>query len=260
VSSDRWLVSTLITIHLVAISVASLPDPRELSLVGSASRPTAADDALARTVTPTLDAAVAALAPLEDRAFRLTTPLRTLTRTYIQAGLGQRWNMFSNPLTADQYVRVAHYVESSRQPGRIRVFRELVLPGQRENRARLVHMFRDKAIINSLEALAFNRLETHDAARSSDLYPVGAYFGNRFKAAYLAPDETVVRTEVWFGAAPMPPPGRRLTERALQQRWDVLQRYWDGPDEAPPAGTPPLQGTLQGEADIAWRLDYVQKP
>ena len=155
-------------------------------------------------------------------------------------------------------MRVAHYVESSSQPGRIRVFRELVLPGQRENRARLVHMFRDKAIINSLEALAVNRLETHDAARSSDLDPVGAYFGNRFKTAYLAPDETVMRTEVWFGAAPMPPPGRRLTERALQQRWDVLQRYWDGPDEAPLAGTPPLQGTFQGEADIAWRLDYVQ--
>ena len=256
-SSGRWLVSTLIAIHLTAISVASLPDPRELNLVGSASRPTPAADALARTVTPILDATVVALTPLEEQAFRLTTPLRALTRTYIQAGLRQKWNMFANPVTADQYVRVVHYVGSSREPGRIRVFSELALPGQRENRPRLVHMFRDKAILNSLEALAVNRLEAHDAARSSDLDPVAAYFGNQFKAAYLAPGETVVRTEVWFGGAPMPPTGRRVTDSALQARWDVLQRYWDGPDEASASPTPPLQGTLQGEADIAWRLDYV---
>ena len=257
-SSERWLISTLIAIHLIAISAASLPDPRELSLVGSAARPAAPADALARTVTPALDATVAALAPIEAQAFRLTAPLRALTRTYIQAGLRQKWNMFANPVTADQYVRVAHYVESSREPGRIRVFRELALPGQRENRARLVHMFRDKAILNSLEALAVNRLESHDAERSSDLEPVSAYFGNRFKTSYLAPDETVVRTEVWFGAAPMPPTGRRLTDSALQERWDVLQRYWDGPDETSPAATPPQRGALQGDADIAWRLDYAR--
>ena len=258
-STERWLVSTLIAIHLIAISAASLPDPRELSLVGSGARPAPPADALARTVTPTLDAAVAALTPLEEQAFRLTAPLRMLTRTYIQAGLRQRWNMFSNPVPADQYVRVVHYVGSSREPGRVRVFSELALPGQRENRARPVHMFRDKAILNSLEALAVNRLESHDASRSSDLEPVAAYFGNRFKAAYLAPGETLVRTEVWFGGAPIPPTGQRVTDSTLQERWGVLQRYWDGPDEAPAAPTPPRQGALQGEADIAWRLDYVQK-
>jgi hypothetical protein len=258
VSSDRWLVSTLIAIHLIAITAASVPDPRELGLIGSAARQAPPPDALARAVTPVLDATVAALTPVEAQAFRLTTLLRALTRTYIQAGLRQKWNMFSNPVTADQYVRVAHYVESSREPGRIRVFRELALPGQREDRPRLVHLFQDKAILNSLEALAFNRLERHDPERSSELDPVGAYFANRFKAAYLAPDETVVRTEVWFGAAPMPPTGRRLTDSALQERWDVLQRYWDGPDQGPPAATPPQPGALQGDADIAWRLDYVR--
>ena len=64
--------------------------------------------------------------------------------------------MFANPVTADQYVRVVHYVESSREAGRIRMFSELALPAQRENRVRLVHRFRDKAILNSFETFAAN--------------------------------------------------------------------------------------------------------
>jgi hypothetical protein len=164
VSSDRWLLSTLIAIHLVAISAASVPDPRELNLV----RPAAAVppfDPIARIAAPALNAVVDALGPLEAQAYRFTAPLRALTGIYVQAGLRQKWNMFSNPVTADQYVRVAYYV-TSREAGRVRVFRELALPGQPEDRARLVHMFRDKAILNSLEALVVSRLEHSEAERS----------------------------------------------------------------------------------------------
>jgi hypothetical protein len=256
VSSERWLVSTLIAIHLVAISASSLPYPRELDLVRAA--PGQPVDVIARTVAPALNAAVAVVTPLEAHAFALTASIRAITRIYIQAGLRQKWNMFANPVVTDQYVRMAHYVESSRDQGRIRVFRELVLPGQREDRPRLVHMFRDKAILNSLETLAVNRTEHPEARNYSDLDPVAAYFRNRFTEAYLAPGETVQRTEVWFGVAPTPPVGDRLPDSQLQARWSLLQRYWDGPVEVPARRTPTQPGALESEADIVWRLEYVQ--
>jgi hypothetical protein len=256
VSNERWLLSTLIAIHLVAVSAASLPDPRELNFVPPAAT-SPPIDSIARIATPTLNAAADALSPLEAQAYRLTAPVRALTRFYIQAGLRQRWNMFSNPVTADQYMRVAHYVRSAREPNRLRVFRELALPGQPENRARLVHMFRDKALMNSIEAFVVNGQE-HPDVEPSDLVPVAAYFGNRFRSAYLTAGEEITRTEIWYGLAPTPPTGDRLTDSQLQKRWDVLQRYWDGPLEVSAPVTPLQRGALQGEADIVWRLNYVQ--
>jgi len=258
VSSDRWLLSTLIGIHLVAISAASLPDPRELDFVKPAAAAALPFDSIARIVAPAMNAVVAALTPLEAQAYRFTAPIRSLTGIYIQAGLRQKWNMFANPVTADQYVRVAHYVGSSREPGRVRVFRELALPGQREDRLRPVHVFRDKAILNSLEALAVHSLENPDTDHSSDLDPIAAYFAGRFRDSYLTSDEKLTRTEIWFGAAPMPPTGERLADSQLQERWAVLQRYWNGPVDAPAPVTPLQPGVLQGEADIVWRLDYVR--
>jgi hypothetical protein len=257
VSAERWLFSTLIAIHLVAISAWSLPDPRELALV----RPEAAvrpADSIARIVTPALDAIVAALTPLEAKAYQVTAPLRALTQTYVQAGLRQKWTMFANPVTADQYVRVAHYVRSSREPGRVRVFRELALPGQDEARIRLVHTFRDKAVLNPFEALAVHRSEHPDVDRFSDLDPIAAYFASQFRAAYLTPDEAITRTEVWSGLSPMPATGSRLTDSQLQERWAVLQRYRDGPVDAPVPGVPLQPGALQSESDIVWRLEHVQ--
>jgi hypothetical protein len=256
VSSDRWLLSMLIAVHLVAISAASVPDPRELDLVTS---PAAVPrfDPIGRIAAPALNAVVAALGPAEADAYRFTAPIRALTGIYVQAGLRQKWNMFANPVTADQYMRLAYYV-TSREAGRVRVFRELVLPGQPEDRARLVHMFRDKAILNSLEALVVNRLEHSEGERVSDLDPIAASFGNRFRAAYLTPYESITRTEIWFGMAQTPATGERLTDSQLQGRWAVLQRYWDGPVDVPPPVTPLQLGALQGESDIVWRLEYAQ--
>ena len=256
-SSERWLLSALIAIHLVAISVSSLPDPRELDLVrpATAVRP---PDSIAHIVTPVLDAIVAALTPLEAQAYRFTAPIRSLTRTYVQAGLRQKWTMFANPVIADQYVRVAHYVRSSREPRRVRVFQELALPDQREDRVRLVHAFRDKAILNPFEALAVNRFEHPGVDSFSDLDPIAAYFDNHFRAAYLTPDEAITRTEVWYGLAPMPATGDRLTDSRLDERWAVLQRYRDGPVDAPVPVAPLQPGALQSESDIVWRLEHVQ--
>jgi hypothetical protein len=257
VSRDRWLLSTLIAIHLVAISAASLPDPHELS-VGISVAAVSPVDRSARVAPTPLEAIVATLGPMEAAAHRLTEPIRTLTRSYVQAGLRQKWNMFANPVTADQYARVAYYVRSSREPSRVRVFRELVLPGQREDRVRLVHMFRDKAILNSFEALAVNRLERPDSEHFADLDPIAAYFSDRFRAKYLTPDEAITRTEIWFGLAATPAIGDRLTDSQQQQRSTVLERYRDGPVDAPAPGVPLQAGFVQAESDIVWRLEYVQ--
>jgi hypothetical protein len=257
VSSERWLLSTLIAIHLVAISASSLPDPREVDQF----RPPAAvqpADSISHVVTPVLDAIVNALAPVEAQAYRFTAPIRALTRTYVQAGLRQKWTMFANPVTADQYVRVAHYVRSSREPQRLRVFWELALPGQPEDRVRLVHAFRDKAILNPFEALAVNRFEHPGADRFSDLDPIVAYFDNHFRAAYLTPDEAITRTEIWSGLAPMPATGDRLTDSQLDERWAVLQRYREGPGDALVPVVPLQPGAFQSESDIVWRLEHVQ--
>jgi hypothetical protein len=258
VSSERWLLSLLIVIHLVAISASSVPDPRDLNATRAAAPP--ATDSVARFATPAWDALFAVLAPLEAQVFRFTAPLRTLTRTYVQAGLRQKWDMFANPVTTDLYVRVVHAVESSREPGRIRMFAELVLPAQQEDRVRLVHKFRDKAVMNSLETFAADRRDHPEAHDSSDLEPIATYFGKRFRAAYLAQDETVLRTEVWFGAALIPPIGQRVPNSQLHERWAVLQRYWDGPVESLSPAVPSRPGVLQGESDIVWRLDYVDTP
>jgi hypothetical protein len=255
VSSEKSLISTLIALHLAAISASSLPDPRELKLVRAADG-TPPQDAIARTVTPALDAAVAVLIPLEAHVFRATAPIRALTRPYVQAGLQQKWNMFANPFAADQYVRVRYHVGSSVQPGRIRLFQELVLPDQREDQPRLVHKFRDKAILHAFETLSVRRVDHPDAV--ADLNPIAAYFARRFKAVYLAQDEMVLATEVWFGAAPIPATGHRLTDAQLQQRSAVIERYREGPMEVPGPVMRLEEGALQSESDIVWRLDSVQ--
>jgi hypothetical protein len=257
VSSERWLLSLLIVIHLVAISASSVPDPRDLN-AARATAP-AATDSIARFATPAWNALFAVLAPLEAQVYRFTAPLRALTRTYIEAGLRQKWDMFANPVTADQYVRVMHYVESSREPGRMRVFAELALPAQQEDQVRLVHKFRDKAILNSFETFAARVRDHPEAHDTSPMEPIAAYFGRRFRARYLAQDETVLRTELWFGAAPTPPIYKRVADSQLQARLAVLRRYWEVPVESLSSAVPSIPGVLQGESDIVWRLDYVDK-
>lgn len=209
-------------------------------------------------MTPVLDGAVAILRRLEAQAFQLTVPVRELTRIYVQAGLRQKWDMFANPMTADQYVRVVHYVRTTREPGRIRVFRELVLPAQQEYRVRLIHKFRDKAILNSIETFSVNRRDHPEADPEAALKPISAYFTKQFASRYLAEDETAERFEVWFGVAPIPPTGDRVPDAQRQNRHEVLQRYWEGPVEGFSAkATEP--GSVEREADIVWTLAYVEK-
>jgi hypothetical protein len=251
VSSERWFLSFLIVVHLVAISASAIPDPLLVEAIKSEEPVSGANERL----TPVLDRFAATLTSVEADVFRFTTPLRALTRTYIQAGLRQKWDMFANPVRVDLYVRVAQSVASSQQPGRVRVFQELALPAQHEDEVRLTHKFRDKAVLNAFEALSANRRDQVEADPDAALKPIARYFRNRFRASYLTPDEMVVRTEVWLGTAPIPPKGERLSDSQMEERWRVLQRYWNGPVEEQFSST-----TAQREADIVWTLEYAEKP
>ena len=190
-----------------------------------------------------------------------TKPLRVLTDPYMSVGLRQKWNMFSNPMTVDQYVRVDQYVESPATPLSIRIFRELAFPAQREDRVRLVHAYRDKAVLNALEAFSIARSRRKDVEPApADLRPLTKYFRNRFQHNFLNGEEHVVRTDVWFGQADIPPPGQRLTAEQRESRIAALATYWDGPAEAGRSPLPPRLGASLREDGIVWRLEYIEEP
>ena len=252
-TDHRGALSILIVFHLVALVLASLPDPDELNLVQP--RVSTGD-----AVTRVLDRSAAWLRFVEPQLVTLTKPLRVVTEPYITIGLRQKWNMFANPMAVDQYVRVDQYVESPAAPQSIHVFRELALPAQREDRVRLVHKFRDKAVLNALEAFTVARRQERAERLPGDLQPLARYFRSRFQREYLNGDEHVVRTDVWFGQVAIPPPGQRLTTEQRESRIAALAAYWDGPAEAVRTAVAPMPGALQREEPIVWRLEYVDQP
>jgi len=247
VTGRRGLISAFIAFHLVALAVNSLPDPRLRPPV----QPSGA---------PVLDGLAANLQAFEATIARIVAPLRPLTEPYITIGLEQKWDMFSNPLPTDQYVRVDQYVVSSGSQ-RVRVFEELAVPAQREDQPRFVHKFRDKAVLVVRdEFLAAHSRDAKLADAPRVVRPLAKYFRDRFRRDYLNADEDVVRTEVWLGEAPIPPPGQRLTDPQLEQRLAVLQRYWNGPYERSTSTALPTLGAAQQEADIVWKLEYAERP
>jgi hypothetical protein len=258
VAKLRGLISACIAFHLVALAVESLPDPDELRRVEPHRANTT--NRLSAALTPTLDRIAAGIRAVEPTLANVVAPLRFVTRPYVAVSLTQRWDMFSNPMTIDQYVRVDQYVMSSGRRS-ARVFQELVLPAQREDQPQFVHKFRDKAMLIARDAFVSNRRRDPRAAvPPDDLRPVARYFRNQFLRNYASPDERVLRTEVWLGESPIPPLGERVSEHEFAARLDVLQRYWDGPSERPPITGTPAIGAVQREADIEWKLEYAERP
>ena len=246
VTGRRGLISALIAFHLVALAVNSLPDLGQWPPI----QPNRA---------PVLDRLAANLQLLEARIVRIVAPLRPLTEPYIAIGLEQKWDMFSNPLPADQYVRVDQYVVSSGSPT-VRVFQELAAPAQREDQPRFVHKFRDKAVLVVRDGFLAARTRGAPVDAPRDMRSLAKYFRDRFRRDYLNTDEDVVRTEVWFGEAPIPAVGQRLSDGQREKRLEVLQRYWDGPFERSASTVVPPVGAAQQEGDIVWRQEYAERP
>jgi hypothetical protein len=174
-------------------------------------------------------------------------------------GLRQQWNMFANPLPVDQYVRLGYYVSTAAGPERL--FQELVLPAQHEDRVRLVHQFRDKAVLNAFETF-FRNLKSTPSPDSlpRDFMPLIRYFRERFKARHLRIDEQVARTDLWIGAATIPPRGHAVPSDVLQTRLAVLNEYFDGPIGVNASLPYPKRESAQREADILWTLEYIDQP
>jgi hypothetical protein len=257
-SPPRIALSCLILFHVLAIGVNAIPSPDELNAGDSFEPPKA--DALALSVAPALDTAVRWLAPVERRLYDVCRPVRALTRAYIEAGLRQRWDMFSRPETDSHYVRLGYYVAS---PGalRPRVVLELVFPADREDRVRVLHDYQDKAVVIAFEGFFSARAkQLGEPAISNQLLPLTRYFKRRYARGYLAPDETIVRTDVWYGSAPMPSRGERTSDRAAEARLDVLRNYYDGPVPAINRRLElPRVSSREREADIVWVLATIDE-
>jgi hypothetical protein len=267
----RSIVSILLLYHLTALTVSAIPSPEETNRIGRVRHP---QDAIARWLTPSLDRAATWFSGIEPALFSAAQPLRWITTPYIEAGLRQNWNMFSNPLTDDHYLRLDYHVAAAdrRRPS---VVRELIFPADREDRIRFFHQFRDKAVLHILEKFAVARGEgmmpidgeaqsagsmdpaEQAAAVEREFAPLVRYFRDRVQRTYLTRGERVVRTDVWAGAAPIPPRGQALSPARLDARLDVLDAYYAGPSAVAVPAVPRTLGQTEGEADIAWELIYI---
>jgi hypothetical protein len=147
---------------------------------------------------------------------------------------------------------------------------ELVVPAHREDRVRLFQSYRDssrdKALMVALENFhrARESLTLRSDMRSSELpdyvAPVTRYFARQFEREHLLSTERIVRTELWYGMATIPPPGFSI-EASRQARQSVLSKYYSGPVEfrgAIPAYSHYLAHEQEG--DIIWTLDYYEEP
>jgi hypothetical protein len=189
-------------------------------------------------------------------------------------GLGQNWKMFSSPPLVHQYMRVRYYVgprgaSGGGAAGAVWQATELIQPAHREDRIRLLQSyrdsFRDKAMAIALSRFRRNRdadlirPDTTSAELPNDLAPIARYFARGFERRNLRPDERVVRAEIWYGEAPMPPPGSDFDSARTEARWAVLRTYYQGPVENH-FGRPvyPVYHNVENEADIAWVLEYFE--
>lgn len=265
----RRLIAAFLGWHLFAISVAALPPPERLSHFSS-REPSAALNPVFYRVTLALDAAARAAAEIEKALWHGTRPLHRAVQYYLRVtGLGQTWAMFANPPTYAQYMRIRYYVAPP--SGRAWVATELVMPTNREDQVRTFQSFRDSYRDKAL-AVATARFydrrsgnliapATRPEELPPSLAPVARYFSREFARMHLAGrNERVVRTEVWVGTAPIPPPGEEADENERLARAVALQAYYDGPIEQrlniPPY--PPYHGG-EREADISWILEYYEE-
>jgi hypothetical protein len=216
---------------------------------------------VAQPETSSGDTFVARLAHLERRLYDATAPMRALARPFARAGLRQRWDMFAHPQTHDHYVRLGYHIVSPNLSGR-RIVLELVFPADREDRVRVLHAYQDKAVVMAFEAFFSARaLKMGDAAANEKLLPLARYFTRRFGQTFLANNEQIVRTDVWYGSAPIPPASSPRGDPEVADRLEILRHYYDGPVSAiTRSPEPPPLSSQEREADIEWGLASIDEP
>ena len=272
-SAKRWALSVFFVWHVIATGLGSLePSGFELT-VGPPRHPE--NDPIAATLTPALDSLAAVVAPALDGFIRAARPLGQLAAAYLDIiAVGQHWKMFSIPPNTNEYVRVRYYVGPRAATGQtslgpVWTATELVMPAHHEDEVKLFQAyrdsFRDKAMMVARDRFRRNlptRLIKPDTVSSElpdDLAPIARYFARRFQREALRSDEDILRTEIWFGAAPMPPPGTTPDPTRVEARLSVVRGYYDGPVEdhfARPAT--PVYHAAEEESDIIWVLEYFE--
>jgi hypothetical protein len=257
-TSDTRLGSALIAFHLLAVVLAALPNPAERREIEAPPR--VSDDAVSARLAPALDQAAILLTDLSDAILDVTRPIRAVTQPYADALVPQHWIMFSHPWTDDHYVRMDHYVQSAGAARPHRRVREIALPAQGEDRARLRHAFQDKATLSAFEAHHSDPETDRDRiiARSSLEALVRHRRASLRRDGRVGSDDHVQRTEIWMGRAAIPPPGERVDAQVLRARLDLLRGYREGERDGSAPSERPRPMALEREADITWQLAYVQ--
>jgi len=267
-SPVRWALSLFFVWHVTAIGLGSLESPGVVLPVGSPRHPE--NDRLAAALTPRLDRFAAVVQRLPRLILRVARPLQPFYGRYLQiTGVSQSWKMFSNPPEVHQYLRVRYYIGPMDDPEPVWTATELVLPTQREDQVRLLSAYwassRDKAFTSALQRFHQNRdnrllkPDTRSTELPDDLAPVARYFARRFQRVALRKDERILRSEVWYGIAPMPGPGMEIDRLRADARLEILREYYQGPVENH-LGRPdyPPYHAVQEEADITWFLEYFE--
>lgn len=261
-SPHHWLASFLIAFHLIALTLAAIPQPSERAPI-EPLQPRQSDGA-SSTLSAGLNRFAALMASAEGSLLSNAHPIRQLTQPYVNAGLPQVWIMFSQPWTHDQYVRIDHYIRSDHGQ---HVTRELVLPAQREEKTRLVHAFRDKTINRTVEAylLAIGDESSEQALAERPVAESRMEALVRHARSGGRPDgpgggADFIRSEVWYGRAPIPRPGVVVDLSSHRERLEILEGYRTRVLEGAPAGPTYRLWASQREADITWQLIYIQQP
>jgi hypothetical protein len=260
--------------HIGATIFGSFATSAEVQPIGDASA-SPPSDWLAAAVAPVLDRAAQTVAPLPAALVGVPGPFRRLVNIYLDVtGLGQNWKMFSGPPKVHQYLRVRYYVgprsgPSAAVPEPAWSATELVMPAHREDQIRFLQSyrdsFRDKAMAIALARFRrarepdLIRRDTTSAELPDDLAPIGRYFARRFEERNLGPDERVLRTELWYGEAPIPPPGTAPDPALTEERWNVLRGYYEAPVEDHfRRSSYPVYHTVAREGGITWVLEYFE--
>jgi hypothetical protein len=265
-SRPQWLASAAIVFHLAALAVAAIPAPHlfDHGAITQSSR----DTAPAPAVGAAFDALARHVSALQRALYRAATPFRVVTAPYLAAGFGnQRWSMFSKPFLHDHYVVVEHWLVDD--AGARTRLRELVLPEDDEDEVRWSHSYRDKAILNILEGLSAGLesrrargeagLEIRDLAQDDELLqliePVARWATHRIR---VEEGQTLLRTAVWLGEAPNPPPGALVPQEERDARREVIATFRAGRrDPLPATARPDARGAMFRDHDVLWTLIYV---
>jgi hypothetical protein len=273
-SAKRWALSAFFVWHIASTVLGALASSNTVQPVASVSvHPPS--NLLAAILTPVFDRIAVVAAPIPAALDWAAGPVGGVFDAYLAlAGLGQNWKMFYAPPDVHQYLRARYYVGPRGDNGKSAgaptwTATELILPAHREDQIRFLQSYRDsyrdKALAVALERFQrardvdLVRRDTTSAELPDDLAPVARYFARRFERVTLRPDERVLRTEIWYGTAPIPPPGSTPDPTLTEARWAVLREYYGEPVQNH-VGRPtyPVYHRVEREADISWVLDYFE--